>query len=96
MKRRNTENISDVLDQYLHLSHLETPLNEFRLVQLWPEIAGKATAVHTKEIYIRNQKLHVRIDSSALRSEIQMKRAELVKKLNGKIGSIVIYDIILY
>lgn len=96
MRKRNAESLSEVLGQFLHVSHLETPLLEYRLVQSWPNVAGKLIASHTGEIYIRNQKLHVRIDSSALRSEVQMGRSELVRKLNEGVGSIVIYDIIVY
>lgn len=93
MRRRNAENIGEVIRQYLHLSHLETPLNEYRLVQLWPQVAGKAIAAHTKQVYIYNQQLHVHLDSPALRSEILMKRSKLIKELNDGVGSIIIYGI---
>lgn len=94
MERRKEESIGDVLLRYLRQSLLETPLNEHRLIQSWNEVAGKAAAQLTTDVSIHNQKLYVKVLSATLRAELVMKRSELVRQLNAKVGTSLITDII--
>lgn len=95
MERRKEEAIGDVLLRYLRQSLLETPLNEHRLIQSWNEVAGKTAAQLTTDVSIHNQKLYVKVRSATLRAELIMKRSELVRRLNAKVGTNLITDIIL-
>ena len=93
MKRREAHDITQLLNLYLREEGLETPLNQHRLMAAWPEVAGKVVAKYTRDLKIYNQVLMVHLNSAALRAELQMRRSELMKQLNDKVGSIVIYDI---
>ena len=95
MKRRNTEDVTDVLHQYLRLNGLEGPLNEYRLLQAWKEVMGEAVARYTTQKYLTNQTLCVHLTSAALKADLMMRRSEIVKALNERVGCTVIYDIIL-
>ena len=72
---------------------LETPLQQKRLVEAWPQIAGPVAERYTLNTYIYNQTLFVRLSSPALRSDLSMRRQELVTQLNQYVGSQVITDI---
>ena len=72
---------------------LETPLQQKRLVEAWPQIAGPMIARYTLNTYIYNQTLFVRLSSPALRAELSMRRQELTTQLNQHVGSQVIIDI---
>ena len=72
---------------------LETPLQQKRLVEAWPKIAGSVAARYTLNTYIYNQTLFVRLSSPALRAELSMRRQELTTQLNQHVGSKVITDI---
>ena len=93
MKRNNTELLADVLHRYLRQEGLETPLNEYRLVDAWKDVVGPAIAKYTLNLFIKNQVLHVHLSSSVLRQELMMSRKMLVKSLNERLGSQVIVDI---
>lgn len=93
MERRKEEKIDHVILRFLRESQLESPLNEYRLIQAWGEVAGNVAERFTQDLSIYNQKLYVRLRSAALRSELMMQRSELVKKLNATVGSDVITDI---
>ena len=93
MKRREAHDITQLLNLYLREEGLETPLNQHRLMAAWPEVAGKVVAKYTRDLKIYNQVLVVHLNSAALRAELQMRRSELMKQLNDKVGSVVIYDI---
>lgn len=93
MERKKEEKISDILMRFLRQNQLESPLNEYRLIQSWEEVAGSAINRNTLNLKIYNQKLFVKLRSAALRSELMMRRSELVKELNHKVGANVIVDI---
>lgn len=87
MKRNNAEPIGKLIQQFLRQESLESPLNEQRLLDAWPQILGPAIASYTKELYIRNQILYVHLTSAALRQELMMGRELLVRNLNQKVGA---------
>jgi predicted nucleic acid-binding Zn ribbon protein len=47
MKRNNTEQVGEVLRRLLRQEGLETPLNEYRLVDAWKDVVGEAIARYT-------------------------------------------------
>ncbi len=94
MKKSNTEHIGAVLLRYLRQEGLETPLNQYRLVDAWKEVVGPAITHYTSNLYIKNQTLYVHLTSSVLRQELMMARDMLVRNLNNKVGTRVIVDIV--
>ena len=93
MKRNNTEQGGDIIRQFLRQEGLESPLNEYRLIESWKDVVGPAIARYTSNLYIKNQTLHVHLTSSVLRQELMMGRELLIRNLNKTVGSQVIVDI---
>jgi len=56
---------------------------------------GKMVSNHTTDIYIRNKKLYVKVDSAALRSELSYAREKIRDVLNKEVNSEVITDVII-
>lgn len=93
MFRREVQSIKDLVMRNLRVQGLETPLLQKRLVEAWPIVAGEAIAHYTTGVSIYNQTLFVRISMPALRSDLSMRRMDLVKKLNDYVGAQIICDI---
>ena len=66
MRRNNAEHIGDVIRLFLRQQGLESPLNEYRLVQAWKDVVGPAMARYTSNLYIKNQTLYVHLTSAVL------------------------------
>lgn len=94
MKRNDAEQIGKLIRNFLRQESLESPLNEQRLINAWPEVLGSVFASYTREIYIKNQVLYVHLTSAALRQELMMGRELLVRRLNAHVGAQVITDIV--
>lgn len=94
MKRNNTEQIGDVLRQFLRQQGLETPLNEYRLVDAWKDVVGPVITRYTTGLFIKNQVLYVSLSSSVIRQELLMGREMLIRNLNAQVGSQVIVNIV--
>lgn len=96
MKRRDAQEVGDIISQYLRAAGLETPLNEYKAIQAWPEVVGVRIAGASSVIRIYDQKLFVHVASSSLRSNLFMQRMLLVRKINERVGTEVITDIIFH
>lgn len=94
MKRGETKSIAELVNVVCREDGIETPLNEYRLIQAWPKILGKGVCAYTKGLYIRNQVLYVTLTSSVLRHELMMNRKLLVHRLNDSVKAQVITDIV--
>ena len=93
MFRKDVKNIGELILRNLRSQGLETPLLQKRLVDAWPTVMGDMVAGYTQEVYIRNQTLWVKISSPALRNDLLMRRTELTRLLNNKVGANIINDI---
>ena len=94
MKRGETKSIADLVRAMCREEGLETPLNEYRLVQAWSQVLGPAVQAYTKNLQIHTQVLYVTVTSSVLRQELLMNRKSLVRKLNEYVKAQVITDIV--
>lgn len=94
MFKRDVQQLKDLIMRNLRVQGLETPLLQKRLIDEWPEVMGEMIAGYTQNLYIRNQTLFVHITNPALRADLSMQRKEIVRKLNEKVGSQVITDIV--
>ena len=94
MRRNNAEQIGDVIRKFFRINGLESPLNEYRLVQAWKDVVGPVISKYTSNLYIKNQILYVHLTSSVLRQELMMGRDILVRNLNERVGAQVIVNII--
>lgn len=94
MRRNDAEQIGDMIRKFLRQNGLESPLNEYRLVQAWKDVVGPTINRYTDNLYIRNQTLYVHLTSAVLRQELMMGREILVRNLNKQVGAQVIVNIV--
>lgn len=94
MRKKKAEQVGTILHQFLREEGLETPYNEYRLVESWPEVMGQGIANLTSDLQIRNRVLYVRLRSSVLRQELMANRRQLSQRLNEFVGAQVIENII--
>ncbi len=93
MFRRDVKQIKEIILQAMREQGLETPLQQKRLVEAWPRIAGEVIANYTLNTFIYNQTLYVRLSNPALRADLSMRRQEFTNKLNAVVGEQIITDI---
>lgn len=94
MKRGSLKSISEIVRETCREEGLETPLNEYRLIQAWGQLLGSSVQGYTKSLFIKNQILYVTLTSSVLRQELMMNRRTLVHRLNEHVKAQVITNII--
>lgn len=94
MGRTNDKSLKEAIEQMLKVYKLKRKFDETALVQAWPDMMGKAVANRTKDIFIREKKLFVRIESAVIKNEMVMMRSNIIDKMNERAGGQVIEEII--
>jgi predicted nucleic acid-binding Zn ribbon protein len=86
--------LGEAIDQFLKNHRFESKINEVKLYETWETLVGKAIKSHTKEIYIREKTLYVKVDSSVVRQEINFMKRRLAEKINKAFNSELIDQVV--
>ena len=87
--------IADIVERLLSQYQLKGKLLELNIVQAWQELMGTSITRQTQQIYFKDDKLFIRLDSSILKNELYFSKTRLIALLNQKLKSNAIQDIIL-
>lgn len=60
----------------------------------WEELMGKMIANRTLDVYIRNKKLFLRLDSSVLKQDLLLMKSPLLAKINERAGKELVLDLV--
>ena len=93
MKRTKTLSIRELIDDFIDQTHIEDKLYETRIRTAWSEIMSPFVRF-TASLYIKDKVLFVSLTSSVVRNELMMRKSEICKALNEKVGKEVIVDIV--
>jgi predicted nucleic acid-binding Zn ribbon protein len=91
----NEQSLGEVIQDFLKESGWQKKLDEVHLITQWDKLLGSNLAKYTEEVFIQNDVLLIRLNSSTLRQELSYKKTDLIKDLNDRVGKQVITDIIL-
>jgi predicted nucleic acid-binding Zn ribbon protein len=78
----------------LNVYKIKRRFDETGVLAAWPELVGKPVANRTKELFIRDKKLFLRIESSVIKNELMMMRAQIMEKINEKANCILVEEVI--
>jgi predicted nucleic acid-binding Zn ribbon protein len=95
MRKSNEQPLKEVIDKLLEVYKLKDKLSEVRLIGSWEKVMGKVIAVRTRELYIKDKKLFVSLNSPPLREELSYAKEKIKNMLNHEAGELVIDEVIL-
>lgn len=94
LKRTSNEApLKEVLDRWLKAYGYDGKMKEMDVLEAWPEMMGTAVANRTSEIYIKNKKLFLKMDSSVMREELSYGKDVIIQRVNEKAGTEIITDV---
>ncbi|HYG50943.1 MAG TPA: DUF721 domain-containing protein [Flavobacteriales bacterium] len=93
-KRKSNEMpIKEAIDRLLKVYKLDHKMVELDAVKCWEEMMGAAIAKRTREIFIANKVLYLKLNSAPLKEELLMSKSLIVQRLNERMGKEVITDV---
>jgi len=78
----------------LNVYKIKRRYDETGVVAAWPELVGKSVANRTKELFIRDKKLFLRIESSVIKHQLMLMRSQIIDKINAEAKGILVEEII--
>lgn len=96
MRVKNEVTIAKALDMMVDDLKLRSKLNESRIRDGWAEIMGKPIAKYTSSVALRDGKLYIKIDSAALKQELNYSRDKIMELFNKELGPNVVKDVVIF
>jgi predicted nucleic acid-binding Zn ribbon protein len=94
MRKTNDKSLKEAIEQMLNVYKIKRRYDETAVVAAWPDLVGKSVANRTKELFIRERKLFLRIESSVIKNELMMMRTQIIEKINNEAKSNLVEEII--
>jgi predicted nucleic acid-binding Zn ribbon protein len=83
---RDPKSIKLLIDMITKESGLDVKLLEASIPDIWIEVVGEMIGNHSKVLNTTNGKLFISTDSSTWKTEIFLRRQEIVDKINNRLG----------
>ncbi len=94
MRKTNDKFLKEAIEQMLQVYKIKRRYDETGIIAHWPDLVGKYVANRTKEIFISNKKLFLRIESSVVKNELMLMRADIIKKINNEAKETLVDELI--
>jgi hypothetical protein len=94
MRKANDKSIKEAIEQMLQVYKIKRRFDETAIIASWPELVGKPVANRTKELFIHDKKLFLRIESSVIKNELMLMRTQIINKINDEAKGILVEEII--
>jgi len=94
MRKANDKSLKDAIEQMMQVYKIKRKFDETGIIANWPQFVGKAVANRTKELFIHDKKLFLRIESSVIKNELMMMRTQIIEKINEEAKGTIIDEII--
>ena len=85
--------LGDLVDRLMKAYQLDDKLAEIDVLSKWEEMMGKAVALRTRNIYIKDKVLILEIDSSVMREELMFGKKVIIQRINEVSGKELIIDV---
>ncbi len=95
MDRGKDLNMKEAIKQMLKVYRLDRKFDETALVAAWPELIGQAIANRTTQLYIRDKKLYVKVESAVIKHELMLMRRQILGRMNEHVGKVVVEELVL-
>jgi hypothetical protein len=94
-RNQNGIPIKEAIADFFSALGMQDKLNETGVLSKWTEITSDAVAKRTEQLYIQDQVLYVKVNSSVIRDEIFSTKKILIERINLVAGKELITDIFL-
>lgn len=94
MRKTNDKPLKEAIEQMLQVYKIKQRFDETAVIAAWPQLVGKPVANRTKELFIHDKKLYLRIESSVVKHELMLMRGQIIEKINEEAKWVLLEEII--
>ncbi|GAC1307674.1 MAG: DUF721 domain-containing protein [Mucilaginibacter sp.] len=94
MRKANDKSLKEAIEQMMQVYKIKRKYDETGVIANWPDLVGKSVANRTKELFIHDKKLFLRIESSVIKNELMMMRTQIIDKINEDAKGVLVDEIV--
>ena len=87
------KSINTIINGFLKNSGLSSGVDQQKAIEVWEEVVGKKIAENTEAVSVEHGVLFIRAGSPSWSQELQLKKKQILLKVNNKIGNKIITDL---
>tara|TARA_B100000579_G_C22136789_1_gene534601 strand:+ start:92 stop:391 length:300 start_codon:yes stop_codon:yes gene_type:complete len=84
---KEANSVKSIIQKITSNKLLSNGLKKVFLNKIWINVMGKNVSQYTGNIYIKNNTLYLKINSSALKQELSYGKDKIIDNINKEIGS---------
>jgi predicted nucleic acid-binding Zn ribbon protein len=96
MRKANDKSLKEAIEQMLQVYKIKRRYDETSVLAHWPELVGKSVANRTRELFIHDKKLFLRIESSVIKNELMLMRTQIIGKINEDAKGVLLVEEIIF
>ena len=89
-----SQSIGAAIKEWLRANGLDQKVQEHSVPGYWEEIVGEAFARHAKVERVDAGRLFVSVESAAWRTELMLRREDILRRLNERLGAEIVKELI--
>ena len=87
------KSINTIINGFLKNSGLSSGVDQQKAIEVWEDAVGKKIAENTEAVSVEHGVLFIRAGSPSWSQELQLKKKQILLKVNNKIGNKIITDL---
>jgi hypothetical protein len=92
-RHTNESTLGEAIERLLKAYRMDGKMREMDIINGWEEMMGKAIALRTTNIYVREGILHLSISSPVMRDELKFGKQVIIERVNQVAGEDFIKDV---
>lgn len=92
-RKSDTSSLKNVIEDLLKSYKIKDKFDENKLISNWEQIMGTMIANRTEQVYVKNKVLYAKINSPALRQELNIARQKVMDLIYEHVDKELIRDV---
>jgi len=92
---RDDISMKQAVEKWLEVYRLRRKFDESSIIAVWKELIGPSIGNRTQNIYIRDKKLYVKVESAVIKHELALMRKQIIGRVNEHVGHVIIEEFII-
>ncbi|MCI0920680.1 DUF721 domain-containing protein [Sphingobacterium rhinopitheci] len=92
---RDDISMKQAVEKWLEVYRLRRKFDESSIVAVWNDLIGSSIANRTQNIYIRDKKLYVKVESAVIKHELTLMRKQIIGRVNEHVGHVIVEEFII-
>jgi predicted nucleic acid-binding Zn ribbon protein len=93
-RKADTSTVREAMRELLDAYQLKNKYEQTQLINSWERLMGAPIARRTDKLSISNRKLYVKLNSAALKQELNLSKSKILSLFMREFGELIVDDVV--